>query len=165
MSVIISRPTTRRRRILHVGELEVLSLIFANRIHHEYVNVPIAEGLPEDVDVHGVYYDHHLSAFCFMLSHESFEEVEQGMEPPTIEVIWTHRRLATSLRNGWALECGAQANVGEIAVMCGDPLGHEGPHGWEGLKPSAIKNMAEASSHTVGDELVVAHAMRDGGES
>lgn len=44
--------------------------------------------LPDGFQVLGVHYDYQRDCFCFLVQHETFDEVEECFEPPTMRALF-----------------------------------------------------------------------------
>jgi hypothetical protein len=88
--------TPRREKVLRVPDWAVLELLAVSGLNvPSAVNVVRFEKLPDDYRVERVRHDFLTGCFEFVVSHRSFEEVEDGCPPPVMDMQWSQVRLTT----------------------------------------------------------------------
>lgn len=80
----LPNPNIRRRKVVFVPERFILT--FFNR--SEFLNLPIPANLPPDVRAISAHHDFLRNAFAVVIEHESFEEVNEAVQLPEVEIIW-----------------------------------------------------------------------------
>lgn len=74
----------RRLAVVYVSYRDVVQIAGTGPAEtSQFVHFPVLD-LPEGARVDQVYLDHLRGAFGFVLEHESFEEVPEGVSPPTL---------------------------------------------------------------------------------
>jgi hypothetical protein len=94
----------RRRKIVYVDEAMMFSLLFCNQTPTQFLRLPIAQGLPEGVRIHGVYYEPVRAAFAFVIGHESFEETPPYCQCEVIKVDWEVAEISKASVNSQTIK-------------------------------------------------------------
>lgn len=80
----------RKTKLLYVPHNFVLDFFRAQSLDQHHGRRPVIEGLPEPekLRVLAVHHAWERNAFCFQLTHPSFEEVPDCVASPEIQVTW-----------------------------------------------------------------------------
>ena len=74
----------RKLKRIIITENLLIDLLSCRLLNNEYVNIPVSSSLPEDARILSVDKDLARNALSIIVEHDSFDEVESGLEIPLL---------------------------------------------------------------------------------
>lgn len=127
--LITQPPISRRRKVLSLSPEVVLSAILTSNKDLPDSFCRLVADLPRNVRIAHVHYDPFSRVFAFLLEHEEFEEVPDGVRAPAISPKWEYvtfrkDRTEEAAKTDALIETTPAPELGQEPILEQLPLSH-----------------------------------------